>query len=57
MIAESVIRRVIEESSAAGTPVDSSLDAAYPFGERSGPAWQIWCEEIRRILSVRSTAA
>ena|SRR5512141_2895460 len=56
-IAESVIRRVMAENSAAGRPVDTSLDAAYPFGERSGPAWQIWCDEVRRAFSVRSSAA
>jgi hypothetical protein len=56
-IANAVIRRVIAESAATGRAVEADLDAAYPFGERSGPAWQIWCDEIRRALSVRSTAA
>jgi hypothetical protein len=56
-IAEAVIRRVMDENSAAGRPVDSSLDAAYPFGARSGPVWEIWCDEVRRAFSLRSSAA
>jgi hypothetical protein len=57
MIAQAVIARVVAESRADGRPMDAALEAAYPFGERSGPAWQLWCEETHRALSLRSTAA
>jgi hypothetical protein len=52
LVAEAVIRRVLMEvGGIAEGPVMRAVDAAYPFGQRRGRAYQIWRDETRRALS------
>lgn len=48
-IAHAVVSRVVMELAGEPDRISSALDAAYPFGERSGFAYQIWREEARRV--------
>jgi hypothetical protein len=52
LVAEAVIRRVLMEAGCVSEgPAMRAVDAAYPFGQRRGRAYQIWRDEARRAFS------